>query len=235
MESEEKLWSKDKIGGYFQTYDFFQLNNKRYVDLLEQHFNLLKDSNLILDTGCGTGNLTLKLLQNNKSVSAIDINEEALDYLKLKCNSYLRNLEVHNHSLENLDTFKNGKKNIFDGANSMIVLPFVKDVSNYVSNVYRLLKPNGKFVLTAWANTEDIRYGVIDVFEQELKQKGILEKYLKEWQEQIKYSSSFTEQIKSANLSKEKLDSILLTSGFSKIKTVENSYGKYAHTLIAQK
>jgi len=63
---------------HFKFYDLFQNNRDAYNSMKRFHLNELKYFKNILDTGCGSGNLTFELLKEGHNVTAVDFNEFAL-------------------------------------------------------------------------------------------------------------------------------------------------------------
>ena len=126
----ENLWEH-----HFKFYDLFQNNRDAYNSMKNFHLGQLKNCKNILDTGCGSGNLTLELLKRDHSVTAVDFNEFALEILKKKCVGY-NNLKIMQMDVQEL----NFEKESFDGVSSMIVVPFVKNNKKYFFKVYNVLK-----------------------------------------------------------------------------------------------
>src|SRR3989338_8961475 len=90
---------------HFKFYDLFQMNYSKYRFMLDFHRKALKRSFLILDSGAGTGNLTLELLKEKHQVVAIDNNEPALKILLCKCKLYKDNLQIIRQDLKNNGIF----------------------------------------------------------------------------------------------------------------------------------
>jgi len=124
----EEVWEH-----HFKYYDLFQNNSDRYRQTIDYHLKELEGFPAILDTGAGTGNLTLELLRRGHKVTAIDSHDGALDILRKKCKKYGSNLKVYNMDVERL----NLNPESFDGISSMFVIPFVKNNRNYFSKEMR--------------------------------------------------------------------------------------------------
>ncbi len=216
---------------HFKYYDLFQNNSERYRKTIELHLKELKNFKKILDTGAGSGNLTFELLKQGKEVTAIDLDEFSLKLLKEKCKKYKDRLKVLIMNTQNL----NFRNNEFNGVSSMFVIPFVGDNKRYFSEVYRVLKDNGKFTISVWAPVSDSWYGIIELLEKELKNKGLLPKFQKQW-DYISQSSKVHVQNVLKGPKVDELKIILKKIGFKKIKDYpENPYKKYAYFLTCEK
>jgi ubiquinone/menaquinone biosynthesis C-methylase UbiE len=184
----------------------------------------------ILDSGAGSGNLTLKLLKEGKQVTAIDFNQFALNILRKKCREYSDNLTIARMNVESLD-FEDEQ---FNGASSMFVISFVKDNKKYFSEIYRVLKPNGKFVISSWAAVPDTWQGIMEVQKKELENKGILPKHQAEWDYVMESAKiAVNDVIKGPDLNK--IKRLLKEVGFKNIRDCPNPYNKYAYFLTCEK
>jgi len=211
-----------KVGGSVSKGDM-----DRYRKIIDLHSVELKKAEKILDTGTGTGNLTLELLMSGHNVTAIDTNELMLKFLIRKCSKYKDKLEVRNMDVQDLG-FGDGE---FDGVSSMFVIPFVKDNRRYFSEVYRVLREGGKFSISAWAPEKDSFSGILGFQEKELRVKGILPRCQKEWNYILESARVGLDMVlKGPNI--KELGSMLKETGFRNIKILpENSYGKYVYFL----
>ena len=222
---------QDKWSRHFRFYDFFMTLDPRYLATLTDHISELEGFNEVIDTGSGSGNLTLELLKAGHNVTAVDLNEHGLKLLKQKCTNYSGQLEVIQQDLNNL------KINwLFDAASSIFVVPFVNDNLNYFTRVYNLLKPGGKLIVTAWAPAEDTWKGVIEHLEFYLESQGVFEEkvYRDYWME-FKKTCSVLSKIVLAGPEIKKLEKLLEDIGFKNIIILPSHYDIYAYSLIARK
>ena len=222
----DKLWKH-----HFKYYDLFQNNSDRYRGTIKLHLLDLIEFKNILDTGAGSGNLTLELLKKGCKVTAIDTDKFSLDLLRKKCFEFNEDLKVLTMNVQKLD-FRDCK---FGGVSSMFVIPFVKDNQKYFSEVHRVLKKGGKFTISAWAPLKDSLCGLMKLLETEFKEKGLLPKYKKEWDHIFESSKIHIKTVvRGPNI--EKLKRMLEEAGFKKIKVYsENPYKKYAYFLTCEK
>lgn len=78
----ESVWES---GGYFDVYDKILINSGIYLAVRDLHISAVLGHPVVLDSGCGTGNVTIELLKSRHSVHAIGASRYALNLLKNKC------------------------------------------------------------------------------------------------------------------------------------------------------
>ncbi|MDD5567604.1 MAG: methyltransferase domain-containing protein [Candidatus Omnitrophica bacterium] len=106
----------------------------------------VKDCDKVLDIGCGTGLLSLRLLQKaGCSITGIDISEEMLAIFKGKIKESGLEQKIESRLMD-IDSL-NFKNNTFDAAVSSVVLHHLKDKPKALKKIYKLLKPGGLFVI----------------------------------------------------------------------------------------
>ena len=223
---------EDRWSRHFRFYDFFMTLDPRYIETIKDHVNGLRDFKTIIDTGCGTGNLTLELLKEGHEITAIDGNELALSFLKTKSLKYKDKIKIEKKT--DVQAYLTGEQ--FDAASSMFVIPFVPKNLRYFARVYHMLKPGGKLTISAWAPVPDTFNGVIGYLEKFLEGQGILKekKYGEYWQEFKKTSQQNAGQAL-VGTKKEDLEELLLDIGFEDIKQMPDNYSQYAYSLSVRK
>lgn len=140
MKSADKFWNKMS-----HNYDF-QVNSKyaqTYDETIKITQKYLKNSDVVLDLGCGTGITTIKLAADVKKIDAIDISENMIDIAKSKANKHgLSNIEFGV-----LDIYSEKlKKGSYDVIMAFNILYFIKDLNKLLYRVNELLKPDGIFI-----------------------------------------------------------------------------------------
>ena len=139
-----KQWFKHWSNKYDRTLGSISFH-KELLDLVVKNA-AVKDGDNILDIGCGTGLLSLKLLQKKKcSITGIDYSEEMAAIFKDK----IKKLKLGNAlSVSIMDAaslkFKSG---VFDKAVSSVTLHHLKDKLPALRSIFRILKPGGIFII----------------------------------------------------------------------------------------
>ncbi|MBN1779036.1 MAG: class I SAM-dependent methyltransferase [Candidatus Buchananbacteria bacterium] len=136
---DKKFWKK-----YFTVYDVLNIVIP-YKELMSTICDKadVKKGDLILDAGSGTGNLSLELVHRGATVYATDFIKEGLDIYKEKN----QNAIAIQHDLTERLPFPD---DFFDKIVSNNVLYSVskKDRRFVISELYRVLKPGGKIVIS---------------------------------------------------------------------------------------
>jgi ubiquinone/menaquinone biosynthesis C-methylase UbiE len=128
---------------YFKVYDTLNLILP-YQNLLDEICDELniKNGERILEAGCGTGNLALKIKERGGSVVGLDNCKEALDVFKKKDPS----IEVVFSDLLGKLPFPDNSFDKIASNNTIYAFPKEKQFLA-MRELYRILKPGGKIVL----------------------------------------------------------------------------------------
>ena len=119
--------------------------HRELLDLVVQNARL-KNGDKVLDLGCGTGLLSLKLLQKSCcSVMGVDYAKEMIDILKAK----VKKLKLKDRiSICLMDAaLLKFKDRTFDRVVSSVALHHLKDKLPVLKRVFRVLKPGGIFII----------------------------------------------------------------------------------------
>ena len=159
----------------------------------------LKEGECVLDLGCGTGRITYKLIEAGCKVVGVDFSKESLRVCEQRCNAlynhknnlYLIKADVCNLPLKNCYFDKCISSEVFEH------LPSEKERLKMLHETHRVLKLNGKLILTTYnysirkiigrkretKNSElyeyrydyfELRRTILSVFKGEIKIVGIL-------------------------------------------------------------
>lgn len=134
---------------YAAVYDSLPEHFQPYQKLLEQvveEVGKCSDKGLILDAGCGTGNFSIALAERGHHVVGIDYTEGMLKRAKgKKENAGIENIELLKVDLEKGLEFPD---NYFEGIISVHALYTIRDPDSVLKEYCRVLRPNGRFVLS---------------------------------------------------------------------------------------
>ncbi len=109
------------------------------------HKSKMKPEDVILDIGCGTGSLALRLAGSGAHVHGLDLSDEMIRIARTKAAAQkVDNVSFHVGPFD--DSFLAFQPESLDGVSAYSLLHLVKDRPAVLSQIYRLLKPGGFFV-----------------------------------------------------------------------------------------
>ncbi len=222
----DEVWKSE----YIDVYDKVLLNSDIYLVVRDFHINAMNNCDIVLDSGCGTGNVTNELLRQGKTVYAVDNSRKALDILKKKCSENKEKLYVYNLNAGELPL----EDQKFDGITSMFVVYYITDYQKYLEETYRVLKDGGVLALTDRISSENMGF-LLKSYEESLRKRGLLPKL--EFEFKV-FKENFSENVIKAvkkGHTFEETRSIMETLGFSGIKEYPNPYFGQCYSLIAHK
>lgn len=109
--------------------------------------NLMKPTDTVLDVGCGTGSLALRLAPSAAQVHGLDVSPEMVRIARGKAEG-VANVTFHTGAFD--DTFTTFADGSLDGLCACSILHLVEDRNAALARMYRLLKPGG-FLVTSTA------------------------------------------------------------------------------------
>jgi 2-polyprenyl-3-methyl-5-hydroxy-6-metoxy-1,4-benzoquinol methylase len=144
--------SKEDLPRYYESEDYISHTDTKR-NLFEKVYHLVrsislkrklklintlsKDSKMLLDVGCGTGDFLLTAKQNGWNVKGIEPNPQAREIANSKTNNAVSNIE----SLLDLE------KQSFDVITLWHVLEHLPNLEEHIQLFQSLLKPNGRLVI----------------------------------------------------------------------------------------
>lgn len=131
-----------------------------FTPIFNETAKILKDGGYkrIVDIGCGYGKHSIYLSQNDFNLTSIDINKQAIEWLKKYIDiNHINNINVIEANINKLP-FEN---DYFDGVicSSVIHHQGLKEIRNSISEIYRVLKQNGR-ILVNFISIEDDSFGL---------------------------------------------------------------------------
>lgn len=115
-----------------------------------------------LDFGCGTGLLSFYLSDKFKSITCADLSEKMLEVLDEKIEISKTN-NLNTLSIDKLYSGQFDKK--FDVIYSSMVFHHIKDISNEINKLYRLLKDNGSLIIIDLDTVDKLFHSEDDSFD----------------------------------------------------------------------
>jgi len=166
---DTNFWKK-----YFSVYDYLNLlpTYKQLINDICANADI-KNGDVVLEAGCGTGNLAILLKQKGARVVCLDNCKEALEI----CQAKDRALEVIQADLTSNIPFPD---NYFDKVvsnNTLYAISKNKQLP-VLKEMHRVLKPNGKIVIAnlrqGWKPAKIYLRGIREIY----RQKGLLKTIL---------------------------------------------------------
>ena len=139
MNKSEEFWD-GASKNYDKTEERFEYIHNRSRDNTSKH---LKDSDTVLDYGCGTGTAACQFSRLVKEVHAIDISSKMIEIAKEKANAG----EIENVIFEQSDIFdKKYSTQSYDVILAFNMLHTVPNPQSVIQRIDELLKPEGLFI-----------------------------------------------------------------------------------------
>lgn len=103
------------------------------------------ESARLCDVGCGAGPVTFELLRSGYNVVGLDYSSDMLSNAKLRLDSgHIKNKPLINGNSESLPFVNEA----FDCVICLGVISYVENYENIIKEIYRVLKPNGRMIIS---------------------------------------------------------------------------------------
>lgn len=157
MNKSEKFWNR--IANNFDKYE--KKDAQTYINIIEKTRNYLKDSDIVLDFGCGTGLISIEIAGNVQMVHGVDISTKMIEISDMKA------VERNIQNIENVcstifdERYKSGS---FDIIFAFYIMHLLEEPQKVLQRIYELLKPNGFFIsATPCLGEKPILNGMISI------------------------------------------------------------------------
>ncbi len=115
------------------------------LELVDAH--LRPDVGTVADIGCGTGQLTIKLLERGFTVTAVDRSEEMLRLAKRKVSNHQDAASTASFILADLNEYQFSPAQ-FGAVCALGCLEFLHDVPSSIARICSSIRPGGTFLLS---------------------------------------------------------------------------------------
>lgn len=128
----------------------------------------VQPTDTVVDLGAGTGFFTFPMAETAKTVIAVDLDKQMLDYIKEKMEKeQISTIELVHSSITEIPL----KKHAVDKAFASIALHEVPELSNALKEIKRILKPEGRFLCVEIENDPHSHHGHPRITQTEMKQQ----------------------------------------------------------------
>ena len=142
---------------FSQDKDYVKIS-PNFLDEILNHINL-KESSKILDIGCGTGDLVIKLAKKGFQTTGLDISDIALSKAKNKAlEEKVENLTSFIEFNAESSDYKTITNSPFDLITCKLAFAFLKDKILFLQNIKSILAKDGYFVLITPVLYPNIEY-----------------------------------------------------------------------------
>jgi len=149
LESDARSAQKRAVAEYFddESEEYDRTRDQQYSFILQKKLVLElldADSIMVLEVGCGTGEMIAELVQRGHRVWGIDISERMIDFAAKKLKKYDGRVHLSLGDVEKLDF----PDEYFNAIIAMGVLEYVLTYDAALKEIYRTLKKDGEAIIT---------------------------------------------------------------------------------------
>ena len=143
IRNESKNWNTIATGYA----DFVGPIFSNFINQFSYRLNLSSEMK-VLDLACGPGTASLQIYDQVHSIEGLDFSQDMISIFNNKIKQEdIRNITTHVGDGQDLSRFPD---NSFDLVISLFGLIFFEDRQTSLKEIQRVLKPNGKILITSW-------------------------------------------------------------------------------------
>lgn len=226
----ENVWDEFARSGY---YDGFLIEDRLYQALVRKMVNAMVNCNVVLDDGCGTGNIVIRLAKQGKKVYGIDGCKAMIEKARMKIkDSFESNVVLDVGNIEDLSYIDR----FFDGVVSNNVIFCVDRPFQMLREAYRVLVEKGRLAISG--PTKALHYEkFINYTTSQFKKEGKWDDSLKE---KLKGFIEINKKLRAKRFmnlfSSSELEKVLEDIGFEKIiHSDEDNYLGTHYFIVVEK
>ena len=198
-----------------------------YQEVVERHSRAFRDAarGSILDLGAGTGNVTIRLLEQGHRVTALDISRAMLDRLLSKVDRQPDGVvSIVRHDAADLVQWTSAS---FDGVTILLALFDMANPAAALGEAMRVLRPGGMLVVTEPKRTFDLS-SLLRYAERCLREQGAYDALQEHWARVSKVNRKIDPSARRERIFIEDIRERLELSGFSITREEDSHHGNCA-------
>ena len=165
---------------YAASYDQVLLELPFYREVLQRHFAAMNQASImnILDVGAGTGNVAIRLLRENKIITAVDTSNAMLNKFYSKIDdTIVSGFTIIEDTAERLPHLPDA---CFDGITVLLAFFDMLDPFAALEEAIRLLKPGGTLIVTEPKACFNVA-ALMTFAESHLRENNLMERLAEDW------------------------------------------------------
>lgn len=220
--TRELIWES-----YAISYDRVLPEVDFYVAAVCRHIEAMTGPgvNNVIEIGAGTGNVTVKLLEAGRRVTAVDNSRAMLGRLRRKVRD--RNMDDITIVEQNAEHLSHWPDNCFDGVSILLALYDMIHPLRALEEAVRVLRPGGTFIVTEPKYCFELQ-PLIDEGARILKEKKLLEELRGDWKRVTSSNKALNPTDREDRLRAEDIEELLIRSGWENVRMEDSHLGNCA-------
>jgi len=196
---------------YASAYDSLFSGYGAYKNVIDTHLDIHKDSERLLDVGCGTGAVACNGAAKGIKVTAIDGDVHMLRKLRDKKDINALPVRIIKQHPEEM---KKIPENRFDGAVMMLNAHKYQDVTTVFRSIFDALKPGALFSVSA-LDAQDGLDALHNGLRASLETKGRYENLKHQFNQVVDFEQEHFRRLAYRHINREEIRALMLEAGFS--------------------